>query len=127
MQIVIICLFIAALLPYLAKIPLAVAMNRAGGYDNKHPRDQQAALKGFGARALAGHQNAFEALMIFAIAAITAIASNSVTGTTEVAAMIFIVARVAYHILYLLNLDLLRSLSWAVAIFSSFTILWQCI
>ena len=56
MNILIICLFIAMLLPYLAKMPVAVAMAKLGGYDNAHPRAQQAKLTGFGARALAGHQ-----------------------------------------------------------------------
>ena len=61
------CLFIAMLLPYLAKGPVAWAMAKAGGYDNHHPRSQQAQLTGFGARALAGHQNAFESLLIFCL------------------------------------------------------------
>ena len=44
-------------MPILFKAPLAFAMNKLGGYDNRHPRAQQAQLKGFGARALAVHQN----------------------------------------------------------------------
>ena len=36
-------LFIAMLLPFLAKAPLAAAMQKAGGYDNHNPRAQQAA------------------------------------------------------------------------------------
>ncbi|MFT4927869.1 MAG: putative MAPEG superfamily protein [Phenylobacterium sp.] len=127
MQIVIICLFIAAVLPFLAKGPVAVAMHRLGGYDNKHPRSQQTELTGFGARALAAHQNAFEALLLFATAAITAIASNQVSATVEVASIVFVVARVAYNILYLLNLSTLRSISWAVGTVSCFVILKQCI
>lgn len=63
MTILIICLFIAMVLPIVAKIPVAIAMNNAGGYDNNHPRAQQAKLTGFGARALAAHQNAFESLI----------------------------------------------------------------
>ena len=65
MTILIVCLFIACLLPYLAKIPTAIAMkNQPGGYDNNHPRAQQAMLTGFGARAVAAHQNSFESLII---------------------------------------------------------------
>lgn len=127
MQTVIICLFISALLPYLAKIPVAVAMKREGGYDNKHPRAQQSILQGFGARALAGHQNAFEALLVFAIAAITAIASNNVTSSVEIAAIVFVLARISYQIMYLINLDILRSTVWFVGKISCFYILWQCI
>jgi uncharacterized MAPEG superfamily protein len=109
-------------------MPLAFAMKKnKEGYDNKHPRAQQAALTGFGARALAAHQNAFEALMFFAIAAITAIATQNVTPGVEIAAVVFIVARVAYNILYLANLDILRSISWSVGVVSSFYILWQSV
>jgi uncharacterized MAPEG superfamily protein len=128
MQTLIICLFIAALLPMLAKVPLAVSMSRnKGGYDNKHPRDQQAKLTGFGARALAAHQNAFEALLMFAVAAVTVLATNNVTPEVEMAAMVFVVARVLYNICYLVNQDILRSTTWLVGIVSSFYILYQCI
>ena len=58
------CVFISALLIYVAKIPVAKAMNEQGGYDNHLPRQQQAQLTGFGARALAAHQNCFEAFII---------------------------------------------------------------
>ncbi|MFT5162208.1 MAG: putative MAPEG superfamily protein [Alteromonadaceae bacterium] len=127
MQTVIICLFISALLPYAAKVPVAVAMFRLGGYDNKHPRAQQGDLTDFGARALAAHQNAFEALIVFAVAAITAIATNNVSGSVEIAAVAFVISRVAYNVFYLINLDVLRSSVWGVAMISCFYILGQCI
>lgn len=116
MNIVIICLFISALLPYLAKIPVAVAMHRMGGYDNRHPRAQQDRLTGFGARALAAHQNAFEALLLFATAAITAIASHHVTAGVEIAAIGFVVSRVVYQLMYLLDFDKLRSTVWFIGV-----------
>lgn len=119
------CLFIAMLLPYLAKGPVAWAMAKAGGYDNHHPRSQQAQLTGFGARALAGHQNAFESLLIFGLAVLTVIATGKVTLMAEWLAIVHIVARFAYQILYLLNKGTLRSLSWFVAIFSAFGIFFQ--
>ena len=119
------CLFIAMLLPYLAKGPVAWAMAKAGGYDNHHPRAQQAQLTGFGARALAGHQNAFESLLIFGLAVVTVIATGKVTATAEWLAVVHIAARVAYQILYLLNKGTLRSLSWFVAIFSAFGVFFQ--
>lgn len=129
MQTLTLCLFIATLLPLVAKAPLAVAMHRDSkrGYDNKHPRSQQAELKGFGARALAAHQNAFEALLMFAVAAITALATNNVTSAVETAAVVFVVARVLYNIFYLVNLDILRSTSWLAGVVSSFYILYQCL
>lgn len=65
------CIFLAFLLTHASKVPVAVAQARqakAEGktYDNKHPRAQQAKLTGWGARALAGHKNAFENFAPFA-------------------------------------------------------------
>lgn len=119
------CLLIAMLLPYLAKGPVAVAMAKLGGYDNSHPREQQSKLTGYGARAVAGHQNAFESLLIFGIAALTVMATNNVNAVVEVAAIVHVVARMAYQILYLKDKGTLRSLSWFVAIIASFTVFCQ--
>ena len=125
MTTLLICLFIAMLLPYLAKGPVAVAMAKAGGYDNAHPRDQQAKLTGFGARAVAGHQNAFESLLIFGLAVVTVIASDSVNSTAVTFAIVHVIARIAYQVLYLIDKGTLRSLSWFVAIITSFVIFCQ--
>lgn len=116
--------FVAALLPYLAKIPVAIAMNKLGGYDNVNPRKQQAQLKGFGARALAAHQNAFESLIIFGVAVSVALATGSTTDIIVNLAIIHIVARIMYSIMYYLDKNILRSLSWAVATTCSFAIIW---
>lgn len=127
MTTLIICLMIAILLSYLSKMPAAFAMSKLGGYNNHYPREQQAQLKGFGARAVAAHQNSFEALTVFATAVLTAIATNHVTSTIEMLAMIFIALRVVYHILYLLDLAALRSTVWFISLVLCFSILWQCI
>ncbi|WP_351088840.1 MAPEG family protein [Shewanella sp. S1-49-MNA-CIBAN-0167] len=125
MQTILICLLIAVLLPYAAKVPLAMAMTKLGRYDNNHPRAQQAQLTGFGARALAGHQNAFESLIIFGIAVLTALVTNNVTDLVALLAIVHVVARLVYHVLYLLNFGTLRSLSWFVGIGASIGILCQ--
>lgn len=127
MNTLIYCLIAAALLPYLAKIPVAIAMSKLGGYDNNHPRDQQAKLQGFGARALAAHQNAFESLIVFSASILLAIATNTVNESVQLFAILHIGFRVAYHILYLVNIGVMRSICWAVAIGSSFFIMGQCI
>ncbi|WP_076541698.1 MAPEG family protein [Shewanella sp. UCD-KL21] len=125
MQTLLICLFVTILLPYLAKGPVAVAMAKLGGYDNAHPRAQQAKLTGFGARALAGHQNAFESLIVFGLCSLTAIATDNVNATVSTLAIVHVAARVVYHLLYLKGLSTMRSLAWFVAIFCSFGIFWQ--
>lgn len=121
------CLFMAMLLPYLAKGPVAWAMAKAGGYDNAHPRDQQSKLTGFGARAVAGHQNAFESLLIFGLSVLTVIATDNVNDIVVTLAIVHIIARFIYQLLYLLDKGTLRTLSWFVAVLCSFAIFWQAI
>lgn len=127
MSLLLTCLFIAAILPYLAKIPLTVAMVKAGGYNNHYPREQQANLQGFGARALAAHQNSFESLLIFSTAILAAVATNNHSSLIEWMAILHILARFVYHLLYLLDLATLRSLIWGVSLASSLIILGSCI
>ena len=126
MTILMICLFLALLLPLLAKAPVAYAMAKLGGYNNNHPRQQQSKLTGFGARALAAHQNAFESVILFAPAVILALATNNTQQTVIVLAVVHVIARVLYNILYLLNNGLLRSIVWGIATICSFAIILQC-
>jgi len=121
------CLFVAALLPFIAKIPVAYAMKKLGGYDNNHPREQQSKLAGFGARALAAHQNAFESLIIFSIAILSAITTHTLDNFIQQLAVIHVIARVLYNITYLYNFGTIRSLIWFIGLLCSFTIIWQCI
>ena len=128
MTTLIICLIIACLMPYISKIPLAVAMKeQPNGYDNNHPRAQQASLSGFGARALAAHQNSFESLIIFSAAVTTALATQHTGLAIQILAIIYLVSRFIYHVLYLLNWATLRSTIWALGLIASFGILWQCL
>jgi len=127
MTILITCLFLALLLPLLAKGPVAYAMAKLGGYNNNHPRDQQSKLTGFGARGLAAHQNAFESVIIFAPAIILALTTGNTQQTIAILAVVHVISRVLYNILYLLDFALLRSIVWAIATLSSFAIVFQCI
>jgi|TARA_B100000767_G_scaffold162849_1_gene152817 uncharacterized MAPEG superfamily protein len=127
MTILIICLFIALLLPILAKAPVAFAMSKLGGYNNNHPREQQQKLTGFGARALAAHQNAFESLILFTPAIILAIATNNTEMSVCMLAIIHVVSRVLYNLFYLVDWHLLRSIVWAIATLASYAIVAQCI
>ncbi len=126
MNILIICLFIAILLPYFLKLIVAYYMKKEGSYDNHYPREQQARLKGIGARAVAAHQNGFESLLVFATAALTALATGHVGTNIQLLAVIYIILRVIYNILYLKNLASMRSLVWFVGIVCCLTILLSC-
>ena len=115
------CLFFSALLIFLAKIPVAKAMATEGGgrYDNHHPRAQQARLTGFGARALAAHQNSFEAFPLFAAGVLVAHVTQSQGVLVDVAAVLFVIARVLYLLLYWIDLAWQRSLVWVVGLLCS--------
>ena len=108
------CLLAVIVLPVLAKAPLAYAMHHVDGYDNAHPRDQQAKLSGFGARALAAHKNSFEAIAYFAPAVIAVLALNAVDSAAQTLALVFVATRVLYVVSYWLNYDKLRSVFWIV-------------
>ncbi|NCO18721.1 MAG: MAPEG family protein [Gammaproteobacteria bacterium] len=113
MSIALLCLLFAAFMILLTKVPVAMAMARMpGGYDNHHPRAQQARLEGFGARALASHQNMLEAFPIFAAGVLAALVAGADGQWTTLLALVFIAARIAYTILYLADFHILRSLSW---------------
>lgn len=128
MYTLIICLFIACLFPYLSKIPVAIAMkNQPGGYNNKTPRDQQASLTGFGARAVGAHQNSFEALLIFACAVLTALATHHHGRSMQHLAILYLLSRVFYHVLYLLDYDALRSFIWGVGTVTALSMMVLCL
>ena len=113
------CVFISALLIFLAKIPVAKAMNEQGGYNNHLPRQQQAQLTGFGARALAAHQNSFEAFMIFAVGVLIAHTTQTAGWLIDALAIVFVIARIIYLLCYWADLAWQRSLVWFVGLVCS--------
>jgi len=114
MSIPILCLIFSALLILITKIPVAMAMAQDGGYDNRHPREQQARLSGFGARALAAHKNMLEAFPVFAAGVLVALWSGADGTWPSALAVTFVLARAVYTILYLADFSVLRSLAWGV-------------
>lgn len=114
MAVMLVCLLIVIIMPIIAKVPIAFVMHKQGGYDNRDPRVQQSQLTGFGARALAAHKNCFEALAYFAPALVTVLAVGAVDETSKWLAIIFVVSRFAYIMMYWADLDKLRSLFWIV-------------
>ena len=113
------CVLISALLIYVAKIPVAKAMNEQGGYDNHLPRQQQAQLTGFGARALAAHQNCFEAFILFAVGVLMAHTTQTAGWLIDTLAIIFVITRIIYLLCYWADLAWQRSLVWFVGLVCS--------
>jgi uncharacterized MAPEG superfamily protein len=108
------CIVAAWVLVYAGKLPVAMAMHRAGGYDNHHPRAQQAALTGWGARSVAAHLNGFETFAPFAAAVLVAHICGVATGIVDLLAVVFVASRVVYVGLYIADLASVRSLVWGV-------------
>ncbi|RUO24944.1 MAPEG family protein [Aliidiomarina sanyensis] len=116
-----ITLFIAMILPYVAKLALVFAMvKQPGGYDNHYPRVQQRRLEGYGLRATAAHYNSFEALIIYMSAVGIVYLTDSVDTFAVALGWTFITARVLYLICYWADWATARSLIWLVSLFSAF-------
>jgi uncharacterized MAPEG superfamily protein len=116
------CVFISALLIFVARIPVSREM-KARGYDNHNPRNQQAALTGLGARAVAAHQNSWEAFTLFAVAVLMAHTTQMQGWLIDLLAIVFVVARVLYLWLYLADKASPRSLVWVVGLVCSLLIM----
>jgi len=123
METAISCLFIAALLHFVSKIPVAIAMSKQGGYNNRQPRLQEASLTGFGHRALAAHENTIEAFPLFAAGILIALLTQAEQSSINMLAISFVVARLLYLLFYLLDINLLRSLTWFVGYLSSLALI----
>ena len=113
------CVLISALLIFVARMPVAKAMKEQGGYNNHLPRQQQAQLTGFGARALAAHQNSFEAFILFAVGVLMAHTTQTAGWLIDGLAIVFVLARVAYLLCYIADLAWQRSLMWLIGLLCS--------
>ena len=91
MSVLVVCALIACVLPILAQSAARLGAEPARGYDNRHPGAQQHALTGFGARALAAHQNSFESLIIFAVALAVVIGANKQAAVMDTLAISYII------------------------------------
>lgn len=122
------CLLIVALLPYvLSTAGGYFKMRQFGTLDNKHPRIQAAKLEGVGARAAGAQANAWEALGFFtAVIAVLHFANpEAAKGSTAAnLSLVFLATRVAHPILYLANLDILRSVVFLIGLVCGFSLLW---
>ncbi|GAB3377249.1 MAPEG family protein [Spongiibacter taiwanensis] len=117
------CVFVACLLPVMTAWVSGWFRHRQfGGIDNRHPRQQCARLEGPGARSVAAQQNAWEALAVFTAAVLVADAVGVAQHKMDIAALVFIAARVVYPVFYIADLHVLRSLTFMVGFFASLSL-----
>ena len=94
---------------------LVVAWGRLqNGYDQSAPRAMFDKLPDYAKRATWAHQNSFEALTIYGLAALMAYATGVNSDWAKVVAIAFLVARALYSIFYIVNFPIGRSLMFAI-------------
>ena len=102
---------------------LVVAWGRLqNGYDQSAPRAMFDKLPAYAQRATWAHQNSFEALTIYGLAALMAYATGVESDWAKIAAIAFIVARSLYSVFYIANIPLLRSAMFAIGSLSGWTL-----
>ena len=101
-------------LPY-----LAVAAGRFQvGYEMGAPRGMFDKLPEYAQRATWAHQNSWESFALYAPAALMAFVVDLPAEQVLGSVVIYLVTRVTYSLFYILNVPILRSLSWAFSISS---------
>ncbi len=80
------------------------------------PRDEGRKLDGVAARALRCLENSVVAMALFAPAVLILQARGISTGGTLLAAQIFLLARAAYVVIYLMGIPWLRTAIWGVGL-----------
>ncbi|MDJ0569003.1 MAG: MAPEG family protein [Pleurocapsa sp. MO_192.B19] len=102
---------------------LVVAWGRLqAGYDQSAPRAIFDKLPPYAQRATWAHQNSFEALIIYGLAALMAYATGVDSDWAKIAAIAFCIARSFYSVFYILNIPLGRSLMFAIGSLSGWTL-----
>jgi uncharacterized MAPEG superfamily protein len=84
-------------------------------YDNHAPRDYLDKLEGWRKRAHWAQLNCFEAFAPFAAAVIVAQQVGVAQGRVDLLAMVFVVTRLVYGSMYVIDQPRLRSAAWGIA------------
>ena len=123
------CVLIAALLPIvcagIAKSGMMSTSPREGGYDNNNPRSWLARQTDWRARANAAQANTFEALPFFFAAVIIAHLLQADQTRLDILALMFVVLRIAYIMMYVADWAKARSLLWTLALLVNIGILFS--
>lgn len=119
-----IAIMVAFALVYLPRQIVGLEMKKlAGGYNNADPRGQQAQLDGLGKRALAAHQNSFEAFAPFAAGVLAAIQRQASVEVVAYVSIAFVVVRSGYIYAYLADRPTFRSTLWGFGIAATATLM----
>ena len=79
-------------------------------------REDMPDLKGFAGRAQRAHRNMLESLVLFAVLVLVAQLGGRSNALTQVGAMLFFWARLAYAVIYLAGIPWLRTAAWGASV-----------
>jgi uncharacterized MAPEG superfamily protein len=79
-------------------------------------RENLPEIRGWAGRARRAHLNMLENLVLFAVLVLVAVVLGKTNDATLVGAQMFLWARVAYLLIYLVGIPWIRTLAWAVSI-----------
>ena len=123
------CVLFAAILPIvcagIAKSGMFTTAPAKGGYDNNNPRSWLARQSDWRSRANAAQANTFEALPFFFAAVIIAHTLQAPQTRLDILALIFIMLRIAYVMMYVADLAKARSIIWTLALLVNIAILFS--
>lgn len=121
------CVLVAALLPivcaWIAKSGMLDKPPVQGGYDNSDPRAWLSRQADWRARANAAQANSFESLPFFIGAVIIAHQLGARQTWLDLLAMLFVMLRMFYIMMYVSNMPMARSAVWAAAFVVNIAIL----
>lgn len=121
------CILVMALLPMicaaLAKKSGIGKPRREGGYDNVDPRQWLAKQTGWAARANAAQANTFECLPFFFAAVLIAHQLDALQTRLDILAVLFVVLRIIYVMMYVAGMAKTRSAIWTAALLVNIAIL----
>ena len=113
------CVLIAALLPmgcaWLAKRGSFGKSRKDGGFDNRDPRAWMARQTDWRARANAAQANSFEGLPFFIGAVIIAHLLGAGQTLLDMLALLYVMLRIFYIMMYVSDMPTVRSVVWAAA------------
>lgn len=109
------CILIAGLMPVFT---IAVAKYGRRDFDNAESRAWLDKQTGVRRRADYAHRNHFEAFPFFAAAVLVAQQVGAAQALIDIAALVFIVARILYTVLYLTDKPSARSAVWLIGYLS---------
>ena len=123
------CVLFAAVLPIvcagIAKSGMFTTAPAKGGFDNNNPRSWLARQSDWRSRANAAQANTFEALPFFFAAVIIAHSLQAAQTRLDILAVIFIMLRIGYVIMYVADLANARSMVWILALLVNIAILFS--